>query len=219
VHWYDKVASATYFTHFVFPIIAIAVLWVTAHREWARFMKRFATLLMVACGMFVILPTAPPWMVSSKYKALFRTLPNGTETKLARHTGRGFNALGLHGFTRSWQHALDWGNAIAAMPSLHASFALFVPAFFLPRVPWRWLKALMLCFPVMMLTSLVYFGEHWVIDGIVGWILVGGCFLFWGWQERRQVRVKANRARDYFAAPAETTDEFVLAPTIVAAPA
>jgi hypothetical protein len=27
---------------------------------------------------------------------------------------------------------LDWGNAVAAMPSLHAAFALFVPAFFLP---------------------------------------------------------------------------------------
>ena len=35
IHWYDRVASATYFTHFVFPVIAIAVLWVSSHREWA----------------------------------------------------------------------------------------------------------------------------------------------------------------------------------------
>ena len=38
----------------------------------------------------------------------------------------------------------------------------------------------------MMLTSLVYFGEHWVIDGLVGWMLVGLSFLFWGWFETRQ---------------------------------
>ena len=29
----------------------------------------------------------------------------------------------------------------------------------------------------MMLTSLVYFGEHWVIDGFVGWAIVGGVVL------------------------------------------
>ncbi|MCU1391878.1 MAG: hypothetical protein JWM34_306 [Ilumatobacteraceae bacterium] len=215
VHWYDKVMSATYFTHFIFPIIAIAVLWVTSHREWARFMKRFASLLFVACAMFIVLPTAPPWMVSSKYHALYRTLPDGVKTILARHTGRGFSALGLKGFTHSWESALDWGNAIAAMPSLHASFALFVPAFFLPRIRWKWLKALVLCFPVLMLTSLVYFGEHWIIDGLVGWALVGLSFLFWGWQERTARRKKADRARQHFgfeppadadAAPADGVD-------------
>ena len=51
------------------------------------------------------------------------------------------------------------------MPSLHTAFALFVPAFFLPMIRPKWLKALVLLFPVAMITSLVYFGEHWVIDG------------------------------------------------------
>ena len=38
----------------------------------------------------------------------------------------------------------------------------------------KWLKAAVLVFPVIMLTSLVYLGEHWVIDGLVGWAIVGG---------------------------------------------
>ncbi len=190
IRWYDKVASATYFTHFIFPVIAIALLWVTSHREWARFMKRFSTLLFVACTMFVLLPTAPPWMVSKNYRLI---------APLARHTGRGFRAMGLKGFVNSWQSALDWGNAVAAMPSLHSAFALFVPAFFLPRLKPVWLKAVVLCFPVVMLASLVYFGEHWVIDGLIGWIIVGLSFLFWGWFERRQLRVRAHRARSFLA--------------------
>ena len=193
IHWYDKVASATYFTHFIFPVIAIAVLWVSSHREWARFMKRFASLLIVACAMFVILPTAPPWMADKRFHVI---------DHLARHTGRGFSSLGLKGFVNSWQSALDWGNAVAAMPSLHSAFALFVPAFFLPRIKPIWLKAVVLCFPVVMLTSLVYFGEHWVIDGLVGWILVGLSFLFWGWSERRQLRVRASRARTFLGVAA-----------------
>ena len=190
IHWYDKVASTTYFTHFIFPVIAIALLWVTSHGEWARFMKRFSTLLFVACAMFVLLPTAPPWMVSKDYRLIGH---------LARHTGRGFRSLGLKGFVNSWQSALDWGNAVAAMPSLHSAFALFVPAFFLPRIKPVWLKAIVLCFPVVMLASLVYFGEHWVIDGLVGWIIVGLSFLFWGWFENRQRRVRADRARSFLA--------------------
>jgi membrane-associated phospholipid phosphatase len=57
-----------------------------------------------------------------------------------------------------------------------------------------WLKAVVLLFPVLMLTSLVYFAEHWVIDGIVGALLVGLSFLVWNRIERRQRRVRADRA-------------------------
>ena len=190
IRWYESVASVTYFTHFIFPVIALAVLWVTSHREWVRFMRRFATLLFVACVGFVLMPTVPPWMAADRKNYHYRIL-----APLARrHTGRGFAHLGLKGFVNVWQSALDWGNPIAAMPSLHAGFALFVPAFFLPRIPWVWLKALVLTFPVIMLASLVYFGEHYVIDGLAGWIIVGGSFAFWGWFERRQRRTRAARA-------------------------
>ncbi len=196
IHWYDKVASATYFTHFIFPVIALAVLWVTSHREWARFMKRFATLLFVACAMFVLMPTVPPWMAADS-RHHYRILE-----PLARHTGRGFSSMGLKGFVNTWQTALDWGNAIAAMPSLHASFALFIPAFFLPRIRPIWLKALVLTFPLIMAASLVYFGEHYVIDALVGWLIVGASFLFWGWIERRQLTKRAARATAALASAA-----------------
>ena len=185
IHWYDKVASLTYFTHFIFVPIVMGALWATTHRQWARFMKRFATVLGVACVMFIVLPTAPPWMVANNYHL---TPP------LTRSAGRGFTAMGLHAAAVSWKNALDWGNAVAAMPSLHASFALIVPAFFLPWIKPRWLKAVVLLFPVIMLTSLVYLAEHWVIDGLVGWAIVGGSFLFWNRFENRQRRNRAQRA-------------------------
>jgi hypothetical protein len=194
VRWYDQVASFTYYTHFVFPIIVMAVLWATSHRQWARFMKRFATLLGVACVMFVLLPTVPPWMASSR-RFSYRIIP-----PLERQTYRGFYDLGFKGFVKSWQSALDWGNTVAAMPSLHASFALIVPAFFLPWIRPRWAKALVLCFPVVMLVSLVYLAEHWVVDGLVGWAIVGGSFWFWNRAEARQRGRRAARARTALAA-------------------
>lgn len=189
VHWYDKVASAVYYTHFVFPVIALAVLWAASRLQWVRFMKRFATVLAVGCIGFVLLPTVPPWMASSlKYKYhLF--------APLARHTGRGFTALGFKGFVKGWQRALDWGNVVAAMPSLHSAFSLFVPAFFLPWLKPIWLKVPVFVFPLTMLTALVYFGEHWVIDGLAGWFIVGCSFLLWNRIERRGRRRRADTAR------------------------
>jgi len=185
VHWWDKVASLTYFTHFIFVPIVMGILWVMSHRQWVRFMKRFATVLGVACVMFIVVPTIPPWMAAKNYHML---------PPLTRSAGRGFIAVGLRAAANSWKNALDWGNAVAAMPSLHASFALIVPAFFLPWIKPKWLKALVLLFPVMMLTSLVYLAEHWVIDGLIGWAIVGGSFWFWNWQEARRRRVRAERS-------------------------
>jgi membrane-associated phospholipid phosphatase len=184
VHWYDQVASTTYFSHFIFPVIAMAALWAGSQLQWRRFMKRFATLLFAACIMFVLLPSAPPWMVSS------RSYPYRLFKPVGLHTASGFYDLGFKGFVEQFSVAQQWGNAIAAMPSLHSAFSLIVPAFFLPWIKPKWLRAIVLLFPVVMLTSLVYFGEHWVIDGLVGWTIVGLSFLFWGKVEARTRRRK-----------------------------
>ncbi len=196
VRWYDVVASATYMTHFVFPIIAMAVLWVLSHRQWVRFMKRFATLLGVGCLLFVLLPTAPPWMVASpKY-------PYQLFHELHRDAGRGFRHLGFKGFTNDYKIALSNGNGVAAMPSLHASFALIVPLFFMQWIRQTWVKVALLLFPITMLASLVYLGEHWVIDGLVGWGITVGTFWFWNRMERRTRVARSHRARAALRAPA-----------------
>jgi membrane-associated phospholipid phosphatase len=190
VRWYDVVASATYMTHFVLPVLVLAILWATSHRQWVRFMKRFATLIFVACVMFVVLPTAPPWMVGDRH------YPYQLFPQMHHYTWRGIYHIGFKGFSKSYTTMLGDGNPVAAMPSLHASFALIVPAFFLPWIKPKWLKALVLLFPVLMLTSLVYLGEHWVIDGLAGWAVTGGSFWFWNRMEARARRTRAQQARD-----------------------
>jgi membrane-associated phospholipid phosphatase len=183
VRWWDNVLSFVYFTHFVVPPIVMGALWATHRLQFWRFMRRFATVLGAACVMFMVLPTAPPWMASEK----------GAIGRVVRHSGRGLTDLGFHAYTNDWKISTGWGNAVAAMPSLHSAFALIVPAFFLPWIKPVWLKAMALVFPATMLFGLVYFGEHWVIDGLVGWLLVGGSFWYWGrWEDRRRRRRAAT---------------------------
>jgi membrane-associated phospholipid phosphatase len=185
VRWYDVVASAVYMTHFVVPMIAMAVLWVLSHRQWVRFMKRFASLLFLACILFVLMPTAPPWMAADTFKIL---------PHLDRNAWRGFYHIGFRGFTNDYKVALTNGNSVAAMPSLHASFALVVPLFFMQWISRRWIRWSLLLFPLTMLTSLVYLGEHWVADGLVGWCITVGVFVFWDWREQKTRDRRADHA-------------------------
>ncbi|HAP77679.1 MAG TPA: hypothetical protein DCR14_16565 [Acidimicrobiaceae bacterium] len=200
IRWWDYIASTTYMTHFVFPIIAMAVLWYLSHRQWTRFMKRFATLLMVACAMFILLPTVPPWMAGDpRYN--YEIIP-----ELTRGAGRGFRDLGFKGFTHDYNVQLSKGNAVAAMPSLHASFALIVPLFFMQWIRRRWVKWALWLFPITMLTSLVYLAEHWVIDGLVGWAITVGGFWFW---DRREQQVRDRRTARALADLPVTTNQTV----------
>jgi len=83
----------------------------------------------------------------------------------------------------------QWANPTAAIPSLHAAFALFVVVFFWRRMPNSWWRGLSLTFPLAMGLTLVYFGEHYVTDIVAGWLYVGGSFWFWGsWEARRAAR-------------------------------
>ena len=51
----------------------------------------------------------------------------------------------------------------------------------------RWVRGALAIFPVTMALSLVYFGEHYVIDVFMGWAYVVGSFWFWGRWERQRV--------------------------------
>jgi membrane-associated phospholipid phosphatase len=60
-------------------------------------------------------------------------------------------------------------NDVAAIPSLHAAYTLLVVLFFWSRVP-LWARPLLLLYPLAMGFTLVYTGEHYVFDVVLGWV-------------------------------------------------
>ncbi len=85
---------------------------------------------------------------------------------------------------------VDAANPVAAMPSLHSAYALIVVAFFLPTVRKRWWP-LLLAYPLAMTFTLVYSGEHYVTDVLVGWFyvavtMVGVCAAEKAWAAWKQ---------------------------------
>ena len=80
-----------------------------------------------------------------------------------------FNSLGIHGASAVFAHGSRFANDVAAMPSLHAACPMLILLFFWDRLHRPWAKALLALYVPAMAFTLVYTGEHYVIDIFVGW--------------------------------------------------
>jgi membrane-associated phospholipid phosphatase len=173
IHWWDVLVSWVYFSHFGVAITAAVVLWLRSRPRWAAFMRRFFALSAAGLVTYFLYPAAPPWWAAD----------HGLVAEVERISTRGWQAIGLSGAGNLLNLGQLASNPVAAMPSLHTAFALFVVVFFLGSVRRRWWP-LLLAYPLAMTFTLVYAGEHWVIDVLVGWAYVGFTFLAVGLAER-----------------------------------
>jgi membrane-associated phospholipid phosphatase len=76
--------------------------------------------------------------------------------------------VGVHEAAALFPHGNAVVNEIAAMPSLHAAYPMLLLLFFW-RAASRRLRAVLACYVPAMAFSLVYLGEHFVIDELAGW--------------------------------------------------
>ncbi|MFY1671960.1 phosphatase PAP2 family protein [Plantactinospora sp. WMMB334] len=196
IHWWDVLVSWVYFSHFVVTLAAAVVLWLRSRRQWGAFMRRWGFLCASGLVTYFIYPAAPPWW-AAQY---------GMLEEVARISTRGWREFGMHGAGNLLNAGQIAANPVAAMPSLHTAWALFVVVFFLGATRRRWWP-LLLCYPLAMTFTLVYAGEHYVIDVLVGWAYVGLTFLVVGLAERWWAAWRARRPEpDAAAAPAGTPD-------------
>jgi membrane-associated phospholipid phosphatase len=182
IQWYDVFGSIVYFTHFFVPVATSVYLWIRYREQWLRYIRRFASVLFAGVATYVVMPTVPPWMAAEeKY-------PYQILEPLQRSTGRGWNWLGLETVSNVLLRGQQWANPTAALPSLHAAFALFVIVFFWQKMTNKWVRYSSLLFPLSMAWCLVYFAEHYITDVFAGWAYVGASFWFWNrWEAKRQV--------------------------------
>jgi membrane-associated phospholipid phosphatase len=181
VPWWEVVTTVVYISHFLtVPTVAV-VLWLRSRQLSYRFIRRWITLSFAGLITYFLYPAAPPWW-ASKYGYL--------PEEVARFSSRGLDVIGLHGAGNTLNALqVEQSNPVAAMPSLHTAYAMMAVAFFLPMVRRRWWP-LLLAYPLAMTFTLVYTGEHYVIDVLVGWLYVALTFLVVGlaerWWERRK---------------------------------
>jgi len=155
VAWYDFAFYIAYMLHFVLPFALAILIWKTRESHYWRCITTYLIVTLAAFVTYLAFPSAPPWLASDK----------GLIQPITRISSNVWYALGIHDFPSVYNKISP--NPVAAMPSLHAAYALifvlFVTKLFSTR--WRYLAWL---YPFLIWIGTVYQGEHYAIDEVAG---------------------------------------------------
>ncbi|HEU4803787.1 MAG TPA: phosphatase PAP2 family protein [Solirubrobacterales bacterium] len=179
--WYDVFSWAVYMSHYFMVFVIAAILWRVSHLRFLEFRAMVLALSIAAFATYALVPAAPPWMAADH-------LMIGPVTRV---TGSVWTELGVHPAASIWDKGDSLYNTVAALPSLHAAFPMLICCFF-----WRsgWLaRVLGVAYVLAMGWTLVYGGEHYVFDVLLGWVYAVAVYfgVIWArarWSERRRIR-------------------------------
>jgi membrane-associated phospholipid phosphatase len=163
-HWYDHLTLDILRLHFIVPPLLAFMLWVKRRSLFIRFAATMITLSFAGAITFFVFPAAPPWAAGED-----GLLPN--LIRIPHNPAPGPTHSGIAGISIS--RLID-PNPYAAIPSLHAGYAflsfLFV-ATLVWRTRWRWWGiGLAALYPLAESWAVVYTGNHYVIDIVLGYL-------------------------------------------------
>ena len=159
-HWYDALAALVYVTHFVTIPLLTAVVWFWLRERFVAWLVAVLTMSVVGIAGYVAYPAAPPWLAAER----------GDIGAVDRISHIGWDVLHLDVVGRLTELGQSGSNPVAAMPSLHAGAALLVALFVWPSVG-AVARGALAAYAVAMAVTLVYTGEHYVVDITAGWLV------------------------------------------------
>jgi hypothetical protein len=167
--WLGVAASYQYATaHYLVTALTLVVLFRRGGALYLPARRALAGATAFALLVYVALPVAPPRLTGQGYTDV-----------LAQNQASGW----WGGDASAPQGLGDLTNELAALPSMHAGWALWVAL-----VVWAWtgnrtLRALAAAHALVTAVVVVGTGNHWVYDVLAGWLVVA---VAW-WLARRSV--------------------------------
>jgi hypothetical protein len=148
-YWYASL-------HYVVTAAALLWLYWRGREVYVPARRALAVATLVALGFYLLLPTAPPRMLG------------GFTDVMALHSGSGWWGAdasapkGLGGLT----------NELAAFPSMHAGWALWVALAIWAGTASRTMRVLGLLYALGTAVVVVATANHWVVDVVIGQAIV-----------------------------------------------
>ena len=153
-------SMAMYLSHFFVPLLLGYYMW-WRHRRHAfgELMFGLLAVSLLAQVIFVLAPTAPPWLASEHglLPPVHHIIKSGL---LDLHLDAVASLYGVPGTY----------NLVAALPSMHAAFPFVALLVVLRHGLPRWVLALQGFQVVGVLFAIVYTGEHYVVDALAGYV-------------------------------------------------
>lgn len=157
------VLSGEYLFHFAAPLVAGMWLWSRHRDRFGTFVSAYILVMGLGFIGYLLYPEMPPWLAANK----------GFLPPMHRIVVDTLQSLG--GFGNFYAGADPEPNA--AMPSLHVSVPLIVSLSIIAVKGWgnRW-AWLWLLYPLTLCFGVIYLGEHYISDTVVGLALGALCF-------------------------------------------
>jgi PAP2 superfamily len=173
--WWEALLSLLIRLHFIVPPTLLFLVWLRNRTLYYRLVGTLLAVSYIGVIGFTLWPAAPPWMAAR----------DGWIPQLTRidNVSAG-QATQVVASSHSWIDQQILRNEAAAVPSLHAAYALLVVLF---CVAWFGRRGwLVLPYAAFMWFAIVYFGEHYVSDAILGVALAVAVYVAVGRLFRRE---------------------------------
>jgi hypothetical protein len=161
--------------HFVMPVVALVLLWRRAPERYVVWRNTLLVMLVLGLLIFWADPLMPPRLMPHRgfvdTAAAFFNF--GPQQPVVLH----------HGVPNAAAEAA-FGNLFAAMPSFHGGWSMWTALALVPVLRSWWTKALVLLYPVATLFAIVVTANHWILDAVGGWVLLGISWLLVAAYER-----------------------------------
>jgi membrane-associated phospholipid phosphatase len=183
IQWFEYPMWGIYMTHFFVALVVAGALWRFRYDRFRQFRTQIVILSGIGFATYVLYPAAPPWYLADR----LHELPQIYRTVFITWGHLGLKTAGS--IADGAIQGTDLGNQLAAVPSMHAAISLYIACFF-----WRgarpWMRLLLVVYVLGMAFTLVYSGEHYFFDIVVGWlytlVVLAGAALLSRYRGRRR---------------------------------
>jgi hypothetical protein len=187
INWLDVLSVVVYSMHFILPVGAGFVLWLTNRQLYYRYAVAFSIAALAGFATYVLYPAVPPWMAvwHCPESATWTTkCPFGAhhylpwiQEKVGGRTHWVPSIQDVWNFTMKGYISKNHGNVVfgpihfgfddvGAVPSEHVMYPTLAFLFF-RRQFGRW-GYLMIPYILLVVFCIVYMAQHYVFDGVVG---------------------------------------------------
>ncbi len=166
----DYFLTGIHWSYFIVPHIVAVRIWHRDPRMFRQYLGAMTLLLGTGLCIYFLVPSDPPWLS-----------PDPVNSPAAVQVQRVMDPVGNRvggGLYDASYKVIGESNPIAAMPSIHMAITWLL-VFIGNRAGRRW-RILALIYAACMATALVYLGEHYVVDVVVGMMIAS-----YGWYAAR----------------------------------
>jgi hypothetical protein len=184
--------------HFVMPVVALVWLYRKAPVRYVRWRNTIIFMLAISIVVFWCYPLMPPRLMPARFgfvDAAADFFNFGPQVRVH---------LGANG-QPSAAAIKTYGNLFAAMPSLHVGWSTWTVLAIWPLIRRPWAKVLFGLYPVSIFFCIVVTANHWILDAVGGWVVLGLGYLCARGLEAGRNRWRRSRAERTVSATAPPT--------------